>query len=66
MGVYFLLMNVTMSVNRAIQVLRNAMVLCGCVKFSDKALYEGVLFNDTSITRTWVGVKFPQKELRNT
>ena len=32
----------------------------GGVKFTEKS-YEGVRFNVISITRGWVGVKFPEK-----
>ena len=33
----------------------------GGVKFSGKKCYEGVRFNVISVTRGWVGVKFPGK-----
>ena len=37
------------------------------VSFPGKKRYEGVQFNVISVTRGWVGVKFPgKKELRNT
>ena len=45
----------------AIQVLRNA-VGVGGVSFSEKKRYEGAKFNVISITRRWVGVKFPGKK----
>ena len=35
---------------------------CG-VKFPDKMCYEGVLFDDISITKGWVGIKFPEKNI---
>ena len=38
--------------------LRNAMGVGG-VSFPGKKRYEGVMFNVISITREWVGVKFP-------
>ena len=41
----------------AIQVLRNA--VGGGVSFPEKKRYEGVRFNVISVTRGWVGVKFP-------
>ena len=34
----------------------------GCVRFSGKKRYEGVQFNVISVTRGWVGVKFPGKK----
>ena len=37
----------------------------GC-QFLGKMRYEGVPFNVISVTRFWVGVKFPGKVLRNT
>ena len=43
-----------------IQVLHNAMGVVG-VTFSSKKHYAGVLFNFISVTRKWVGVKFPEK-----
>ena len=33
----------------------------GGVRFSGKRRYEGVMFNDISVTRGWVGVQFPEK-----
>ena len=44
----------------AIQVLRNADGV-GCVRFSRKKRYEGVMFNVISVTRGWVGVQFTKK-----
>ena len=44
---------------RAIQVLRNAVWGIGGVNFPRKKSYEGVWFNVISVTRGWVGVKFP-------
>ena len=46
-----------------IQVLRNAVQVEGGVRFSIKRRYEGVRFNDISVTRGWVGVKFPEKSV---
>ena len=47
------------------EVLRNADG--GGVKFSGKKRYEGVRLNIISVTRGWVGVKFPgKKQLRLT
>ena len=47
----------------AIQVLCNAVGGGGvCVSFPKKKHYEGVQFNVTSVTRWWVGVKFPGKK----
>ena len=40
-----------------IQVLRKQW---GCVSFPGKNCYEGVMFNVISLTRGWVGVKFPE------
>ena len=40
--------------------LRNAM---GGVSFPKKMRYEGVRFNVISVTRGWVGVKFPGKSV---
>ena len=40
--------------------LRNAMG-GGGVRFPEKKRYEGVMFNVISVTRGWVGVKFPGK-----
>ena len=34
-----------------------------CVKFSGKKRYEGVRFNVISVTRGWVGVQFPEKNV---
>ena len=34
----------------------------GGVTFSAKKRYDGLRFNDISITRGWVGVKFPEKK----
>ena len=34
----------------------------GGVRFPRKKRYEGVRFNVISITRWWVGVKFPEKK----
>ena len=45
----------------AIQVLRNA-VTGGGVSFLGKKRYEGVRFNIISVTRGWVGIKFPGKK----
>ena len=44
---------------RAIQVLRNAVWGIGGVNFPRKKSYEGVWFYVISVTRGWVGVKFP-------
>ena len=41
--------------------LRNAFG-SGGVRFPRKNRYEGVRFNVISITRWWVGVKFPEKK----
>ena len=41
--------------------LRNAMGVGGG-KLSRKKRYEGVMFNVISVTRGWVGVKFPGKK----
>ena len=38
----------------AIQLLRNAVGVCGC-QLSRKKRYEGVRFNVISVTRGWVG-----------
>ena len=35
----------------------------GGVKFSRKKRYEGVRFNVISVTKRWVGVKFPEKSV---
>ena len=45
----------------AIQVLHNADGGGGCVRFSGKKRYEGVMFNVITVTRGWVGVQFPEK-----
>ena len=45
----------------AIQVLYNT-VGGGVCQLSQKKRYEGVRFNVISITRGWVGVKFPRKK----
>ena len=45
-----------------IQVLRSADGGGGGVRFSGKKRYEGVQFNVISVTRGWVGVKFPGKK----
>ena len=50
----------------AIQVSCNTMGGGGC-QLSRKKHYDGVRFNVISVTRGWVGVKFPgKKALRNT
>ncbi len=49
----------------AIQVLRNAVGGGGGVSFPEKKRYEGVWFNVISVTRGWVGVKFPGKKHLN-
>ena len=41
--------------------LRNAMGV-GCVSIPGKKRYKGVRFNVISVTRGWVGVKFPGKK----
>ena len=48
----------------AIQVLRTPVTQMGVggVKFSGKNLYKDVMFNVISVTRGWVGVKFPGKK----
>ena len=33
----------------------------GGLRFSGKKRYEGVMLNVISVTRRWVGVKFPEK-----
>ena len=38
-------------------------VVSGVFKFPGKKSYEGELFNIISITRRWVGVKFPVKSV---
>ena len=43
--------------------LRNAVRWGGGVRFSIKRRYEGVRFNVISVTRGWVGVKFPEKSV---
>ena len=45
----------------AIQVLRKAVGGGGC-QLSRKKCYDGVRFNVISVTRGWVGVKFPGKK----
>ena len=46
-----------------IQVLCNAVGGGGACQLSQKKIYEGVWFNvNISITRGWVGVKFPGKK----
>ena len=37
----------------------------GGVSFHGKKRYEDVRFNVISVTRGWVGVKFPGKSVRN-
>ena len=52
--------------NGAFQALRNAVGEgVGC-QISHKKRYEGVMFNVISITRVWVGVKYPGNCLSNT
>ena len=46
----------------AIQVLRNAVGGGGVIFPAGKKIYEGVWFNVISVTRGWVGVKFPGKK----
>ena len=41
--------------------LRNADGGGGGGKIFRKKRYEGVMFNDISVTRGWVGVQFPEK-----
>ena len=43
--------------------LRNAMGGGGVSAFLEKKRYEGVMFNVVSVTRGWVGVKFPGKNV---
>ena len=43
-------------------VLRNAVGVGGGVSFHRKKRYEDVRFNVISVTRGWVGVKFPGKK----
>ena len=45
----------------SIQVLRNALGVGGC-QISLKKHYKDVRFNAISVTRGWVGVKFPEKK----
>ena len=47
---------------RVLQVLRNADG-GGGVRFYGKKRYEGVRFNVICVTRGWVGVQFPQKNV---
>ena len=42
--------------------LRNAMGGGGRASFPGKKRYEGLSFNVISVTRGWVGVKFPGKK----
>ena len=35
----------------------------GGVRFYGKKRYEGVMFNVICVTKRWVGVKFPQKNV---
>ena len=43
----------------AIQVLSNA--VRGGIRFPGKKCYKGIRFNFISVSRGWVGVKFPRK-----
>ena len=47
----------------AIQGLRNAVGGGGMSAFPEKKRYEGARFNVITVTRGWVGVKFPGKNV---
>ncbi len=52
----------TVCICGVIQVLRNAVGGGGGCQLSRKKRYEGIRFNVISVTRGWVGVKFPGKK----